>query len=326
MTVIDVHTHMLNDEWLARIKQHGGPHYSVKEFKGQQVVHMDGAPFMTLQDGMFDYDLRIKNMDQARVDLAIVSLTCPSVYWGDEAVSAESARLMNHDMAAQQTAYPDRIRWFATLPWQYPKAAVAELERSVAAGSAGVFVTANVREMSLTDKTLAPIWQAIDDRALPVLVHPAAPPGVGAMDMFSYNLVASVGFTFDTTLAVSRMIFDGFFERYQKLRIIACHGGGYLPYLAGRLDICYDNMPSTREHIDRAPSTYLPQLYYDSVVFSQGALELCLNVAGSENVLYGSDYPHNIGDMRGCLLRVDSLPADSRFKVRGRNAERVFGL
>ena len=143
---------------------------------------------------------------------------------------------------------------------------------------------------------------------------------------FAYNLVASVGFTFDTTLAVSRMIFDGFFDRYTNLKIIAGHGGGYLPYIAGRLDMCYENMPPCREKIDRPPSTYLPQIYYDTVVFTQGALDMCVNVAGADNVLYGSDYPHNIGDMAGCLARVDALPAGTRGKVRGANAARIFGL
>jgi aminocarboxymuconate-semialdehyde decarboxylase len=122
------------------------------------------------------------------------------------------------------------------------------------------------------------------------------------------------------------MIFDGFFDRYTQLKIIASHGGGYLPYLAGRLDICHENMPPCREVIERAPSNYLDRIYYDSVVFTQQALELALHVGGDGNVLFGSDYPHNIGDMRGCLARVNSLPRGQRLKVRGQNAARIFNL
>jgi aminocarboxymuconate-semialdehyde decarboxylase len=326
MPVIDVHTHMLNHTWVETIREHGGPAYSVKELGGQQVIHMYGAPFMTLMPGMFDYAMRIDNMDKAGVDIAIVSLTCPSVYWGNEVLSCDTARMMNDDMRAQQAIWPDRIRWFATLPWQYPERAVAELERAHGAGAVGVFVAANISGLSLTDPILAPVWEAIDAKGLPVLVHPSAPPGVQEMDVFSYNLVASVGFMFDTTLAVSRMIFDGFFDRYQQLKIIAGHGGGYLPYLSGRLDICYENMPPCRENIDRLPSSYLPQIYYDSVVFTQEALNLCASVAGEDHLLYGSDYPHNIGDMAGCLSRVDALPARVRDKARGANAQRIFNL
>ena len=95
-----------------------------------------------------------------------------------------------------------------------------------------------------------------------------------------YNLIASVGFMFDTSLAVARMIFDGFFDRYPNLKLIASHGGGALPYIAGRLDICFDNMPACRERISSRPSTYLKKIYYDSVVFQQESLELALKVGG----------------------------------------------
>ncbi len=202
-----------------------------------------------------------------------------------------------------------------------------ELARACDEKSAsGVFVAANVAGLSLTDDQFAPIWQAIDARGLPVLIHPTAPPGVAEMDMQRYNLVASVGFMFDTSLAVARMISDGFFERYQNLKAIAAHAGGMLPYIIGRMDFCHQNMPPARETITQPPSAYLDRLYFDTVTFRQDALELCVNVAGSANVLYGSDYPHNIGDMKGCLSRVDALPADQRDAIRGQNAMRIFGF
>ncbi|NQV57486.1 MAG: amidohydrolase family protein [Rhodospirillales bacterium] len=325
-TVIDVHNHMLNEHWLDQLVAHGGK-YELSDFKGQRVIRADGAPFMTLMDAMFDYDKRIKDMDEAGVDIAIVSLTCPSVYWGSEVVSTELAQYMNDDMAANQAIYPDRIRFFATLPWQFPDRAIAELTRACdEKGAVGVFVAANVSGMSLTDPHLKPIWDAIDAKGLPVLVHPSAPPGVGEMDMQRFNLVASIGFMFDTTMAVSRMIYDGFFDTYTNLKIIACHAGGALPYLFGRLDICHENMPGAREVISELPSSYADRIYYDTVTFTQGALELCIDVAGADNMLFGSDYPHNIGDMKGCLSRVDALPANQRDAARGKNAERIFKL
>ncbi|MBT3915855.1 MAG: amidohydrolase [Rhodospirillaceae bacterium] len=324
-SVIDVHTHMLNDRWLSSILEHGG-RYSLKELGSQRVIHYDDAPFMTLMDPMFDYAQRIIDMDKAGVDLAVVSLTCPSVYWGGEEVSTATAQMMNDDMADQQATYPDRIRWFATLPWQYPERAIAELERACEKGAVGVFVSASVTGMSLTNPTFASIWEAIDQRELPVLVHPGAPPGIAEMDMGKYNLAFSVGFMFDTTLAISRMIYDGFFDRYQKVKIIACHAGGALPYLVGRLDTAFDNMPPCRDVISERPSTYFERLYFDSLAYTQEALELCLHVSGSDRLLYGSDYPHNVGDMPGCLARVDALAPDIAQKVRGKNAIQLFGF
>jgi len=325
--VVDVHTHMFANEWLALLKQHGGPTYSVAPMGPlAQVIFSDGAPFMIPLPEMFDYDLRIKNMDRARVDLAVVSLTCPNVYWGNAEVSLKAARIVNDDMAAAQRLYPDRIRWFTSLPWQYPELALSELKRSLAAGAVGVMVLANIAGRSLTDPLFASIWEAIDAAHLPVLVHPTAPPGSREMDMAATNTIPPIGFMFDTTLAIGRCIYDGFFDRYPNLKIIAAHGGGALPYLAGRLDICYDYIPQCSANISEPPTNYLRRIYVDSVVYRLDALQMAVNVCGPENVLYGSDYPHKIGDMIGCLGRVDSLPGDVRHLVRGQNAMRIFKL
>jgi len=318
---------MLNEAWLRLLKKHGG-RYTVKKVKGGQMgIHRDGAPFMTLTPGMFVYEVRIAAMDAAGVDMAIVTLTSPNCYFGAGRVSLEAARVVNDDMAAQQKRYPQRIRFMCSLPWQHPKLALAELKRCCdELGAVGVMVLANVAGRSLTEKDFAPLWREIDKRGLPVLVHPSAPPGTKELDVAKYNLIASVGFMFDTSLAVSRMIFDGFFDRYPNLKLIAAHGGGTLPYIAGRLDICFDNMPACREKIRERPSAYLRRIYYDSVVFQQESLELAIKVGGEDKVLYGSDYPHNIGDMKGCLARVDALPPAQRDAVRGGNALRIFKL
>lgn len=327
MPSIDVHTHMLNRDWLELLRRHGRPRYEVrKSMDAPEGIFLDGAPFMTPMPGHFDYDERIKRMDEAKVDMAILSLTCPNVYWGGAEVSLEAAKIVNDDMARGQTAHPSRLRFIASLPWEYPELAVGELKRACDKGAVGVMVLANINGRSLTDPHFAPVWQEIDRRALPVLVHPTAPPGTPDLDMRVYNLIASVGFMFDTTLSVARMIFDGFLDRYPNLKIIAAHGGAALPYLAGRLEICFNNMNAARVKISRPPSEYLRHIYYDAVVYRQEALELCINVGGADHVMYGSDYPHNIGDMKGCLARVDALPAGQREKVRGGNAQRIFKI
>jgi aminocarboxymuconate-semialdehyde decarboxylase len=325
--VVDIHTHMLNDAYLALLKKHGGGYKLKKLAGGQTGIVKDGAPFMTLLPGMFDYESRIRAMDEAAVDIAIVTLTSPNVFWGSPRTSLQASRTVNDDMAAQQRRYPGRIRFMCSLPWQHARLAVAELKRACdELGAVGVMVLANIDGASLTNKKFSSIWKEIDRRELPVLIHPSAPPGTKYLDVMKYNLIASVGFMFDTSLSVARMIFDGFFDRYPKLKIIAAHGGGALPYIAGRLDICFENMPACRERISQRPSSYLHRIYYDSVVFQQESLELAIRVGGEDKVLYGSDYPHNIGDMKGCLARVDALPPAQRDAVRGGNALRIFRL
>jgi aminocarboxymuconate-semialdehyde decarboxylase len=325
--VIDVHTHCLTEAWFDLLKRHGGPRYTVRQVSGgMHAIHLDGAPFMTPVPPMFDYDLRLKTMNEVGVDIGVVSLTCPNCYWGGPEVSLQAARIMNDDMAAAHTAHLERLRWFASLPWQYPDRALPELERASAAGASGVMVLANIDGRPLTDPAFEAIWRAIDAKALPVLVHPTAPPGVAQMDMSRFQLTASIGFTFDTTLAIARMIYDGFFDRHRKLKIIAAHGGGALPYLISRMDQCYDNIPACREKLSVRPSEVLPAIYADAVVYSPDVLALCIKTFGADNVMYGSDYPHTIGDMPGCLQRIDALRTDTRDKVRGRTAQRAFGF
>ena len=327
MTVIDVHTHMLSQPWFDLLKEKGGPGFEVRQSKDAPLgIFAAGAPFMTPMPGHFDYALRIECMDEARVDVAIVTLTAPNCYWGTPEVSLEAARLVNDDMAQAQSTYPDRIRWMASVPWEHPELALPELERACDAGAIGVMVLANIAGRSLTEPHFAPIWREIDRRSLPVLVHPTAPPGTSELDLQAYNLIAQVGFMFDTSLAIARMIYDGFVDTYPDIKLIAAHAGAALPYLVGRLDRCFDQMNAARENISERPSEYLRRIYYDSVTYTPEALEMCIQVGGADKVMYGSDYPHNIGDMKGCLERVEALPADQREAVTSGNAQRIFGL
>jgi aminocarboxymuconate-semialdehyde decarboxylase len=302
--------------------------YGVKKTKaGQDTVYQGDTPFMTLFPEMWDYEKRIADMDKAGVDIAIVSLTSPNVFWGAREASLAAAKQVNDSMAAQQRARPDRIRWFTSLPWQYPEEAKAELDRTVKAGAVGVMVLANIDGKDLTDPLFAPTWAEIDKLGLPVLVHPTNPQGADALHMNELGLVPPIGFMVDTTVAISRMILAGFIDRHPNLKLIAAHGGAALPYLAGRLDRCHEMIPACAEFIKDKPSTYLQRIWYDSVVYDQRALELCISVAGSpDRVLYGSDYPHNIGDMKGCLARVNALPGDQAKRVAGKAAEKIFRL
>ncbi|MSQ71961.1 MAG: amidohydrolase [Betaproteobacteria bacterium] len=324
--VIDVHTHMLSNDWVSLLEKHGGRYTLKKVLGGLRAIHLDGAPFMTPVPNMFDWEARIANMDKAKVDVAILSLSCPNVYWGGEAVSSQAAQVMNNAFAGGQKRWPGRIRWLASLPWQYPKAAIAELRRARKAGAVGVMVLANISGKHLTDPHFAPIWKEIDKLGLPVLIHPSAPPGSKDLGMDEFQLTAPIGFTFDTSLAVARMMLDGFFDRHMRLKIIASHGGGALPFLIGRLNICWDNIPATRSKTTEPPRNQMRRVYCDSVVFRQNALDMTVAEFGTDNVLYGSDYPHTIGDMAGCLSRVDALTDGVREKVRGLNALRIFDL
>ena len=202
--VIDVHTHCLTEAWFQLLQQHGGPRYTVKAVTGGlRAIHLDGAPFMTPVPPMFDYgpapedDGRVRRRRLRRV------AHVPELLLGRarrEPAGGEDHERRHGRRADRASGPPALVRVAAVAVRRNSRC--AELERAHQAGAAGVMVLANIGGVPLTDPAFAPIWAAIDAKALPVLVHPTAPPGVADMDMARFQLTASIGFTFDTSLAI----------------------------------------------------------------------------------------------------------------------------
>jgi len=327
MSVVDIHTHMLSEEYMRLLSEGTGGTFTVGGvIGGSSALHRDGVAFKTLTPPMFDYDLRLTDMDRCGVDVAVVSLSNPNVYWGTQAESENAARSMNVHMSAAQRAHPDRLRYLASLPWQYPERACVELERACRDGAVGVMVLANVAGESLVDPRFAEVWRSIDERGLPVLLHPAVPPAVDQLNMSRYHLVWNVGFIFDTTLALSTMILDGFFDRYTHLKIIGAHAGGCLPFILSRLDQGFRSFEPVRESIVELPSSYAERIYIDSISYSAESLKFAIDVFGPSNMLFGTDYPHKCGNMDEMLDLVGRLPQSQRNAITSGNAERIFEL
>ncbi|MFQ5660310.1 MAG: amidohydrolase family protein [Gammaproteobacteria bacterium] len=326
MTIIDIHMHTYTHQWLELLRSQGGQYCLKTRPDGHEEIFRGDTPVAFPQPGHFDYELRIKQMNTTGIDISIVSLTCPNVYWGSEEVSCRAARESNDSMEKAQGTYPDRIRWFTSLPWEYPHRAIEELARTCDNGTSGVMVLANVAGRSLNEPFFAPIWEEIDRRALPVLLHPTNPPGSDLMDMGKFDLSWSVGFIFDTTLAITRMIFDGFFDLYPNLKIIASHGGGALPYLIGRFEKGDEVELSQRRKMTEKPTEYLRHIYYDCITYDPGALHYLISVVGADRVMFGTDWPHQVYDTSGSLTNTELLPDAQCAAIRADNAVRVFKI
>lgn len=324
MTVIDIHTHMLSREWVEVLRNADSKYYLKRtethpEDPISERIYINGLPyaFHSMHPARFDWDLRIKNMDEAGVDVAVVSLTAPQANFGNEQVSLRAAVVSNDDMVRQQEKYAGRVRFLAAIPWLYPEVAIQELDRACRNGAVGVFTCANVDGESLLAPRFAQIWEEIDRRALPVLVHPTAPPGVEVIAQ--YGLHQAVGFHFDTTHALERMMNTGFLDLYPNLKIIGSHAGGFLPFIMGRLE--------EQRLTDRNPADYLKRIYVDSMAWSDGALALALEVMGPDNIVFGSDYPY--GGLDGMVKftgMLEKLPTETADKIRSGNAQKIFDL
>ena len=185
---------------------------------------------------------------------------------------------------------------------------------------------AHIGARHLIDPLFAPIWQELDKRAFPVLVHPTAPLGAKAVD-YGYEriLMPAAGFMYDTTIAIARMAIDGFFDRFADVKIIVSHGGGYIPFVNGRVDMFFGLETLAKFDIPKLPSDYFSRLYYDAIVYDHAALQLVIDVAGPDKVMFGTDLPMP-ADVSKLFELVDGRPADEATAIRGGTAVKVFGL
>jgi aminocarboxymuconate-semialdehyde decarboxylase len=157
-------------------------------------------------------------------------------------------------------------------------------------------------------------------------IHPTFPLGVEAMR--DYWLMPLVGFLFDTTLAAAHLVFSGVTERFPGIRWVLGHLGGTIPYLAERLDRGYEAFAECRKSLSSPPSQELKRFYYDTVNFDPGALRLAIEFAGVDQILAGSDYPHQIGSIPRMLesIRGLGLPMADEAKILGGNTARLLHL
>jgi aminocarboxymuconate-semialdehyde decarboxylase len=135
-----------------------------------------------------------------------------------------------------------------------------------------------------------------------------------------------VGLTLETTIAGACLVFGGVLERYPRLKICLAHGGGYVPYQAGRFQHGWEVREEAKVHLHNPPSESLCRLYYDTILHSKPALEFLISTAGHERVLLGSDYPFDMGNL-DCVARVRALSIEpaARDLILGGYARTVLG-
>ncbi len=225
MGFIDVHTHITSEAYTSLLTEHGSHIYNLRpDSEGRTVVMRGNIRFMTFTEPMFDPEMRFAPMDEVGVDMQLLSYTCPNTYWAGPDIVEHLTRTMNDHLASVCKQWPDRYRGLASVPLQNVELAISEMERAVDdLDMVGLIILANVNEKPLDSPEFEPFWAALNERKLPVLLHPTVPPGIDSMGMDQYGLVPSIGFMIDTTLAVSRMVFSVVFERYPDWPMIVSH-------------------------------------------------------------------------------------------------------
>jgi aminocarboxymuconate-semialdehyde decarboxylase len=326
MTIIDFHNHFYPPEYVKALES---SHSNIKvtyDEDGNPLLHYPGD-YNILVPGHRDIDFRAQVLEEAGVNKQIITFTTPGTHIESPQRSVELAQMVNDSFARVVREHGDRFAALATLPLNDPAASVTELDRAFSKlGFKGVMMFSNVNGTALSDNRFWPLYEKADELKAVFYIHPSFP--VGVETMADYWLMPLIGFTFDTTLAAAKLVFSGVVEKFPGITWVLGHLGGAIPYLAERLDRGYQAFKECRENITRPPSEYLKEFYYDTVNFDINALQLAIDFAGTDHLVAGSDYPHQIGSLKKMKDSINHLQISpkEKAKIYAENATRLLDL
>jgi aminocarboxymuconate-semialdehyde decarboxylase len=327
MDVIDMHNHFIAPDLIDHLAREGS-HYATR------IVERDGRRFFLIQekalrpiDGPIS-NARARIADMEREGITAQAVSCvPFLMYPDVApdLGLAIAQVNNDAMAALAASDPAHFVPLASVPLQNPAAAAKEMERAAKLGLRGVEIPPKVIERQLDESDFEVFWEAAEALRMVVCIHPfdAAPAGALAR----YFLGNLVGNLYDTGLAAALLIYGGVLERHPNLRVVLYHAGGALPALVGRLDMGYRLVPECRNAIPRPPSSYLPQLSFDTIAHSRAMHKHLCAAYGAERLVIGSDYPlpagleHPVAEVMALGLAPEAVRA-----ITSGNARRLLRL
>jgi len=327
--VTDVHAHILLPALHAEIERRAPE--GVRAAAALELVR-NGAESLKVSGPMVgsripkltDVSVRLADMDAQGVDRQWVSASPNHFYpWADEELAVWAAQESNRLIAAHVALAPERLTGLGLVPLQHPERIVECLDDAVIGqGLAGVEISSFAGDVELSDSRLEPFWARAAELGAVVFLHPFGCSLDERLDRF--YLSNTVGQPVENAVALSHLIFAGVLDRHPELRLVAAHGGGYLPTAIGRSDRAWHVRPEA-QRCAHAPSTYLRKIWFDTVVHDPAAVRALVGVAGASQVVLGSDYPFDMGlDDPVGLVREAGLPAGVAEGILGGNADALL--
>jgi aminocarboxymuconate-semialdehyde decarboxylase len=312
---LDLHTHFYTDRYFQTIHDLPSEFSFAKSSTGQTIITYQGARFFGVTPPMTDVSQRIEDMDRVGIDVEVVSLSTPNVFFAAAEHQPDVARSVNDSYAELIATHPTRFKGFASIPMDAGEIASQELHRAIDELKLnGVILLSNIAGKPLTSPQYREFFAEANRMKLCIFLHPMLPANADAFR--EYVLGPIIGFPFDTSLAVARMCYDGMFEDFPDIRWIVGHLGGAVPYLMERMDNGFRDFADCRVKISKLPSSYLKQLYYDTVSFSPHTLMMVRNLVGADHMVMGSDYPHLLGSIDRAVTSIDDLEIEEEEKLQ----------
>jgi aminocarboxymuconate-semialdehyde decarboxylase len=327
-TTVDTHAHILTEETI-RLLHREAPNIAPKlsDMDDQfGTLEVAGNVYRNFPRGGWDLERRLQDMAASKVDIQVLSV-CPQTFAYAQPAAAATvfARIQNEQLSKLVKTQPDRFLALATLPMQAPAAAADELRHAINVfGLRGAQIGSNIAEKNLDDPELEPVWATAAELDAFILVHPVNVAGANRLS--SYYLTNLIGNPLDTTIAAACLVFGGVLERYPSLKFCLAHGGGFVPYQAGRLLHGWRVRSEPKKTLGKPPTESLARFYFDTIVHSKEALEFLVATAAADHLLLGSDYPFDMG-MPDAVLQVRSLAIGSgaQASILGGTARSLLG-
>jgi predicted TIM-barrel fold metal-dependent hydrolase len=326
--VVDAHGHLLVPEANALVAGHPGAaadEAAERESFGPASLAANRAQIQRVWPQLTSVARRLDDLDAIGVDAQVVGPMPMHRYWAGPDLAVALTRTVNEAVAAHCAQGRGRLFGLGTLPLQHPALAVRELEHAVRGlGLAGVSVSTSVAGRELADPDFDPVWEAAVGLGAVVFVHPWG-CSLGAR-LGRHFLGNTFGQPTETALALSHLIFGGTLDRHPGLRLLAAHGGGFLPTYIGRSDHAWRGRPDARG-CAAPPSSYLRRIWFDALVYTPAALRHLVEAAGADKVVLGTDYPFDMG-VTDPVERAAAagLPAADLTAILSGNAAALFGL
>jgi 2,3-dihydroxybenzoate decarboxylase len=287
----------------------------------------------SLAKGLEDDDERIAKMDEAGIDLFVLSHTSPGVQAEKDAnVAVQRAREANDFMQGLIRKHPDRYRGFAHLAMQNVQAAGDELKRCVEElGFVGAMINGNTNGVYLDDDCYEPFWERVVQLGVPVYIHPAN-PHIQPWVIRDYPVMQGAlwGWSTDNSSHFLRLLFSGLFDRFPELTIILGHMGETLPYFLWRIDSRYATTNNECGLKKKNPSDYFRSnlIITTTGVCQDSSLQCAITEMGADRVLFSVDYPYENAKEAAHWIETTPVLAGQgqRDSVCHGNAERILRL
>jgi aminocarboxymuconate-semialdehyde decarboxylase len=328
---IDLHCHALTlavENLVAgRQEKQAEADLSTRSMGHPSVAHNNAVMLPKAFPKLTQIGARLADMDAMGIDVQVISPSPTQYYyWADYELASQLTSVQNEAIAALVGAHPERLAGLATVALQHPQLAAEQLKHAVKAlGLRGVEISSSVNGRELSDPALKPFWAAAQELGALIFLHPFGTT-LGER-VTSYYLVNTIGQPLETTIALSHLIFGGVLDNHPGLKIIAAHGGGYLPTYSGRSDHAFAVRPEAAVNARIKPSEHLKRIWFDSVVYEPAALRTLIDHVGVSQIVVGTDYPFDMGnyDIHGLIAATAGLSEEERAAILGGNAARLIG-